>query len=143
MTKWLILSLYKRFFTVLDGKSPVIATEPRVDGESNDRYELQLAGPNFDRIANNLVKATIIVNISVVSEGDAENPHKHATRIQDAVDVFANCIPVYKLGPLVTDDASNIGGMELNSSITVMHYGYDPVSLLNVSAVEAEYTFEG
>lgn len=148
--KWIVASVIKHFKAKLDAASVTNFIEGTSSRElDNSEYvEIRVDGPYADERSKNDFILRLEVNLLVQTVIDPTiNIYRHA-ELQGICMSAMTIIPVYKLGPEVGDDLSQIGCLELNTDeprdhITAHNFGQIETDIkLQQATVEGHYKIE-
>ncbi len=148
--KWIVASVVKHFRAALVAAS----IENFIEGESDrdvtqsEYVEVRIDGPYSDERSKNDFKLTLEVNLLVQTViAPSKNLYRHA-ELQGVCMAAMTTIPVYKLGPEVTDDLSQIGCLDLNTDeprdhVKAHNFGQVETDIkLQQATVEGHYKIE-
>ncbi len=139
--RWVWLSLNENFRKFLIDETFKMPGVPNMKaGETADRYELRMLGPDYTPLSGSEWEITVLLNLAVVTALDPINPLKHQSRVGVGLTSLPKCIPIKKLGPFAGDNGLVIASFVIESDIKTSDLvPFDPVSQTTRSTLEATY----
>lgn len=139
--KWVMTSVIRHFKTGLNVDPNYLwVIGEKLDTKKAQRFELRYLGPTF--ISNpGEYQCRLSLNVVVRSNIDSGDQFNHLTRVGLAQSMFANCLRIYKFGPISgVDTGEQFDQMRLSSEISTANYGQiDLTDNVVISTVEADY----